>query len=214
MMACSDVSGIVRGVVRLGFLLLAPGLLCAGVVARRNGFPARPSSPIGRLMPASGACPDASGNGFDAAPQRTDDGAVTRTGGLFGQALLFSGTHRLVVSNPALLMAPPSSPWPYGCSRRSSAATVNSSERGRRAACVVSFQDDGAILSLGLHVDGYFECDALLEPAAVLDGAWHHCAATFDGRFARVYLDGNEIGAVERPGKAVWGGSRPRASGR
>ena len=209
MMACSDVSGIVRGVVRLGFLLLAPGLLCAGVVADETASPGAPLLAHWAFDAGfGGACPDAGGNGFDAAPQRTDDGAVTRTGGLFGQALLFSGTHRLVVSNPALF---------DGATELTLAVWVLPTELGGyrelfrkedgEQRVLFSFQDDGAILSLGLHVDGYFECDALLEPAAVLDGAWHHCAATFDGRFARVYLDGNEIGAVERPGKAVWGGS-------
>ncbi|MCY2987842.1 MAG: hypothetical protein NTY19_08270, partial [Planctomycetota bacterium] len=37
-------------------------------------------------------------------------------------------------------------------------------------------------------------------PDHVSDGAWHHCAATFDGQFMRVYLDSKEIQALERPG--------------
>jgi len=63
-----------------------------------------------------------------------------------------------------------------------------------------SFQNNGTILSLGLNVDGYEECDAPIDPAQVLDGAWHHCAATFDGRVMRVYLDGEEVGSFERTG--------------
>jgi hypothetical protein len=63
-----------------------------------------------------------------------------------------------------------------------------------------SFQLDGTILSLGLDINGYVECDAPLNPAVVLDGAWHHCAAAFDGNTMRVYFDGVEIGALERPG--------------
>ena len=38
------------------------------------------------------------------------------------------------------------------------------------------------------------------DPAVVLDGTWHHCSATFDGTFMRVYLDGREIGSLRRPG--------------
>ena len=34
-----------------------------------------------------------------------------------------------------------------------------------------SFQGDGAILSLGLNVGGYLECDARINPQIVLDGS-------------------------------------------
>ena len=51
--------------------------------------------------------------------------------------------------------------------------------------------------------------------AQVLDGAWHHCAATFDGRWMRVYFDGKEIGKLERPGKNPGGRpGRPAVSAR
>lgn len=63
-----------------------------------------------------------------------------------------------------------------------------------------ALQEGGAILSLGLDINGYVECDARIDPNRILDGAWHFCAATFDGKFMRVYLDGKETGALERPG--------------
>lgn len=63
-----------------------------------------------------------------------------------------------------------------------------------------SFQHGGTILSLGLNINGYIECDAEINPAQVLDGGWHHAAATFDGQVMRVYLDGVEIGAQKRAG--------------
>ena len=72
-----------------------------------------------------------------------------------------------------------------------------------------SYQGDGSILSLGLHVGGYVECDARIAPAEVLDGAWHHCAATFDGHVMRVYLDGKEIGSLQRAGKIATQASVP-----
>ena len=56
------------------------------------------------------------------------------------------------------------------------------------------------MLSFGLDVGGYIECDAPVDAGRVLDGAWHHCAATFDGRHMRVFLDGEEAGSLERPG--------------
>ena len=72
-----------------------------------------------------------------------------------------------------------------------------------------SFQEHGTVLSLGLNAGGYFECDARLEPGEVLDGRWHHCAATFDGTEMRVYFDGGCIGAAIRPGPLVAGGPAP-----
>ncbi|MBP8131451.1 MAG: hypothetical protein KA184_17870 [Candidatus Hydrogenedentes bacterium] len=63
-----------------------------------------------------------------------------------------------------------------------------------------SFQGGGSILSLGLDIGGYLECDAPVDPALLLDGNWHHCAATFDGAFMRVYLDGRLVQELERPG--------------
>ena len=63
-----------------------------------------------------------------------------------------------------------------------------------------SFQDGGTVLSLGLNIGGYIECDGQIKPEQVLDGTWHHCAATFAGQFMRVYLDGKEVGSMDRPG--------------
>ncbi|MDP6725592.1 MAG: hypothetical protein QF536_10445, partial [Arenicellales bacterium] len=42
-----------------------------------------------------------------------------------------------------------------------------------------SFQENGRILSLGLNIGGYIECDAPIDLATLMDGRWHHCAATF-----------------------------------
>jgi len=71
-----------------------------------------------------------------------------------------------------------------------------------------SFQGSGRILSLGLHIEGagYGELDAQVDPAALTDSQWHYVAGTFDGRRMRVYLDGLEIGSLERPGRIVSGG--------
>jgi len=70
-----------------------------------------------------------------------------------------------------------------------------------------SFQENGSVLSLGLNVGGYVECDAPIDPALLLDGLWHHCAATFDGERMRVYLDGREVHALNRPGTITAGGT-------
>lgn len=67
-----------------------------------------------------------------------------------------------------------------------------------------SFQEHGTLLSLGLHIGGYVECDAALDPKHVLDGRWHQVAATFDGEAMQVYLDGRMIGHLPRPGVPVF----------
>ena len=73
-----------------------------------------------------------------------------------------------------------------------------------------SFQETGTFLSLGLNIGGYVECRAKLDPLDVLDGQWHHCAATFDGEWLRVYLDGRSIGQLNRPGPLTAGGGGAR----
>ncbi|MCL2624597.1 MAG: LamG domain-containing protein, partial [Planctomycetaceae bacterium] len=64
-----------------------------------------------------------------------------------------------------------------------------------------SLQERAAILSLGLNINGYEECDAPVDPAILFDGNWHYAVGTFDGQTMRVYLDGKEIESLERPGK-------------
>ncbi|MDR2170065.1 MAG: hypothetical protein LBP59_07985 [Planctomycetaceae bacterium] len=67
-----------------------------------------------------------------------------------------------------------------------------------------SFQNSGKFLTLGLNTGGnYAECDALITPEEILDGKWHLVAGTFDGKFMRVYLDGKEIGNVERQSSKI-----------
>jgi len=71
-----------------------------------------------------------------------------------------------------------------------------------------SFQLDGRILSLGLNTEGmgYQELDTPIDPAVLSDGQWHHVAGTYDGRDAKVYLDGLIIGSKARTGRILSGG--------
>ncbi|MDR1817736.1 MAG: hypothetical protein LBR07_06145, partial [Puniceicoccales bacterium] len=64
-----------------------------------------------------------------------------------------------------------------------------------------AFQGDGRFLSFGVNCGGnYAECNALLDPAELLDGKRHFVAATFGAKdlTMRVFLDGREIGAFKR----------------
>ncbi len=76
-----------------------------------------------------------------------------------------------------------------------------------------SFQDHGRILSLGLNIEGeYVECDALQSSRQqVLDGTWHHVAATFDGwKDVRIpgWPNGRHVG-VPGPNSLSGGSAQP-----
>lgn len=157
-------------------------------------------------------CADASGNGLDASSQGTP--GFMRAPGVFGNAVVFAGTHLLSI---------PGKPDLGGLSELSfSAWTLPTDLTGYReifrkedgdARVLFSYQNHGTILSLGLNIGGYVECDAKIEPTQVLDGRWHHCAATYDGLTMRVYLDGKEIGSLPRTGIISAGGSAPGCIG-
>lgn len=160
--------------------------------------------------PDGAVWPDASGNNAHVTVEAGAAGAVERAPGVFGGALRLAGTHRLRVG-PRLDFAGVErltlSAWvrPTGFDRYNE---IFRKEDGDRRV-LFSFQENGTVLALGLNVGGYLECDALLDPGDVLDGQWHHCAATFDGAWLRVYLDGREIGALARSGSLVAGGTAP-----
>ena len=150
---------------------------------------------------------DSSGNARHASPQASRPLGFSRIHGLFGGGLSFSGNHRLSAPGEdkfGKIRKISFSAWtmPRKWDRYNE---IFRKEDGTHRV-LFSFQEGGTILSLGLNIGGYIECDAKIDPAALLDGAWHHAAATFDGRFMRVYLDGNEVGALERPGAIAAGG--------
>lgn len=152
--------------------------------------------------PAGAACRDASGQGCDAS-----GAVVDRLPGVYGLAAHFSGQHGLhTAGKPTFgpLEALAFSAWvrPTHFDRYNE---IFRKEDGHQRV-LFSFQEHGTVLSLGLNIGGYVECDARLDPAQVLDGKWHHVAASFDGQAMRVYLDGREIGSLPRPGKIASGG--------
>ncbi|MCL5098146.1 MAG: hypothetical protein M1608_11595 [Candidatus Omnitrophica bacterium] len=159
-------------------------------------------------------CADATGHSNDAAMAGRNQDALRRIKGLYGQALSFSGEHQLEV---------PRKPDFSGLKKLSFSVWVRPTrldgyneifrkEDGENRV-LFSFQENGTVLSLGLNVGNYAECDARIDPAEVLDGQWHHCAATFDGQWMRVYLDGGEIGSMRRSGTFIAKGGAPGCIG-
>ena len=152
-------------------------------------------------------CADSGKQGWDAAmwPETTP---IVRRRGLFGNALVLSGKHMLRVSEQIPLAHERGislSAWVQPTDLGSYKEIFRKEDGNDRV--LFSFQNDGKILSLGLNIGGYVECDAKLTPKQALDGRWHHVAATYDGHWMRVYFDGDEIGNLERPGTVQAGGS-------
>jgi hypothetical protein len=207
--------------------LLVPAfvmLLCAAVrpEAASPALPARAAAAVGanRLIahwtfdePSGKQCDDSSGHGWRAVA--TPPGSTPgRRRGVFGNALVLEGEHLLRVDS-RIPLADPAGISIVAWANPTGLPTYREIFRKEDGVCRVlfSFQNDGKILSLGLNIGGYVECHARIEPAAVRNGRWHHCAATFDGRWMRVYLDGDEVGSLERPGTIRAGGQAPGCIG-
>jgi len=159
-------------------------------------------------------CRDSSGNHHDASPEGAPPPGLRRIQGLFGNAMAFSGSHMLrVPGKPSFdgLRVLSFSAWTLPTELGEYREIFRKEDGDQRV--LFSYQNDGTILSLGLNVGGYVECDARIDPAQVLDGRWHHCAAAFDGDTMRVYLDGKEIGSLKRPGVISAGGPAPGCLG-
>ncbi|HID24606.1 MAG TPA: LamG domain-containing protein, partial [Planctomycetaceae bacterium] len=152
---------------------------------------------------AGTTCRDRSGHGRHARGADLRTGSVRRIAGVFGNALWFSGRHRIKVHDTNLFRQVTGiaiSAWVQPVELSHYREIFRKEDGNNRV--LFSFQHDGTILSLGLNIDGqYLECDATIDPQHVRDGRWHHCAATYDGRAMRVYLDGKQVGELKRPGR-------------
>jgi len=126
---------------------------------------------------------------------------ITQARGVYGSSLELQGSHQLTckfVPNAPQMDQITFSAWtrPSDLSGYREILRQECAER-----MLFAYQGNGSILSLGLNINGYIECDAPIGRAQILDESWHHCAATFDGQVMRVYLDGKEIGSLKRVGK-------------
>lgn len=139
---------------------------------------------------------------FETAPPAAEcpSPSIALAEGVHGNGLALSGKQQIPVKMPAItgeLKAVSFSAWvkPETFDRYNEIFRQECPER-----LLFSFQEHGTILSFGLNIGGYTECDAKINPDELLDGAWHHCAATFDGQTMKVYLNGRLIGSKPRPG--------------
>jgi hypothetical protein len=148
-----------------------------------------------------------------------DDAASTkgypaRTEGVFGKAIRLSGGHNLRAPGKydfSKIKQITISAWVSPAGFQAYDEICRKEDGNNRI--LFSFQHNGTILSLGLNVGKYVECDAPIRPGQVADGRWHFCAATFDGKKMRVYLDGKQIASLDRPGAIKAGGRAPLCIG-
>ena len=139
----------------------------------------------------------------------TINGVFPRTEGVYGKAIELSGQHQIVVPREFVipgLRELTFSAWVAPNNLSGFRQIIRKEDAGATGATrlLFSFQNDGRFLALGLNVGGsYAECDAIITPEEVMDGNWHFIAATFDGQFMRVYLNGREIGSFERQGNLI-----------
>jgi len=206
---------LVLAVFVLGFFMGAAADEAAEPASDR-GAPVQPLTIAKPLLaswsfdePFGGAvCRDASGNGFNASTEGQRPAGLQRTPGVFGTAMTFAGRHHLHASAkllPATLEKLSFSAWVQPTAFERYNEIFRKEDGDSRV--LFAFQNEFTHLTLGLNVNGYVECDAPIRPGQVLDGQWHHVAATFDGRSFRVYLDGRQIGSLERQGAITAGGS-------
>ncbi|MHB0959257.1 MAG: LamG-like jellyroll fold domain-containing protein [Pirellulaceae bacterium] len=188
----------------LAMLRVSVLVLLLGPAARADDGPAGTAAPpVTVPLLAHWAFDEDSGDMIhDSAPDsaRHITAQLPRSRGVHGMAAELTGAHQLPtrpIATAATLPGIAFSAWvkPADLSGYREIYRQECPER-----ILFSFQNSGTVLSLGLNVNGYIECDASLDPSNVLDGAWHHTAATFDGQVMRVYLDGAEIAHLDRVG--------------
>ncbi len=176
-----------RRMLSLRWAVLVPLAVAGGVPGRAGDSSADPA-PVARWS-------------FDAGAVPTDfPTPAFRAEGVHGDGLRLTGSYRIPVALPALTNCLPAisfTAWvrPESFDRYNEIFRQECADR-----LLFSFQEHGAILSMGLNIGGYVECDAPIDPDDVLDGAWHHVAAVFDGVAMRVYLDSRPIGTKARRG--------------
>ncbi|MBU0486318.1 MAG: fibronectin type III domain-containing protein [Bacteroidetes bacterium] len=74
---------------------------------------------------------------------------------------------------------------------------------------LLAFQEYGTVLAFGINVGGtYEELDANITSIDFID-KWHHVAATYDGSYKRVYIDGVVIDSVAVSGAIATTGTLP-----
>lgn len=72
---------------------------------------------------------------------------------------------------------------------------------------LVSFQDNGVVLSFGLKTTtGYSELDVNIIASNYTDGNWHHVAAVYNGSMKYLYVDGVQIGSEPKTGNITFTG--------
>ena len=124
---------------------------------------------------------------------------ATSVPGVFGDALDLGDKPRITAGPEALpknLRQFTFSAWVAPSSLSGNRCIIRKEDGDTRL--LFSFQES-KYLTLGINCGrNYLELDAFITPEEIADGNWHLVASTFDGKTMHVYLDGREIGSLER----------------
>jgi hypothetical protein len=165
---------------------------------------------------AAGPCLDHSGNNYHTAPVDNLSGQLSRTGGVFGRAMRFSGQHRLAVQGdglPDFVGHPADQLLRLGPGHPVRPLQRDLPQRGRRPPRAVLVPGRWSVLALGLNVNGYVECDAPDRP----EMAARRSLASLRGHVRRE--DVSRLSGRQRdrfahvPGNITAGGSAPGCIG-
>ena len=141
------------------------------------------------------------------------DMAFSLTGPVGGEALGFDGSSsyagtaavNMNGTNALTLEA-----WikPANLTATASSVILQQDAPGISPDWLLAFQNNGTVLAFGLKTGvGYQEYHLAINPAAYVDGHWHHLAATYDGTRKRLYRDGIQIGSAAQTGNVTYTGS-------
>ena len=148
-------------------------------------------------------------------PTHASDGQLEFVDGRLGRALRFGPDRPKLRADD------------YDALRSTKGTTISAWIRPRRITntwqCIYRKEDgnDRRLLAIGeegpfwglwcgFSIGGrYVESGAPIDKSRLSDGAWHHVAATFDGRSIRLFLDGDKLIERDQPGAIGSGGTAP-----
>jgi hypothetical protein len=148
------------------------------------------------------AVEDVSGNGLAGAYLNLDGAGMGFEPGTVAESVRFDGLDDYIAIDPP--------PVPSGTGEISVATWVRIAELSATGHPIL----DWGGLQIGTSSTGQIEfsvgAESLQSTASVADGAWHHVAGTYaEGRFVRLYVDGNVETAITQSMTPGWDATPP-----
>jgi concanavalin A-like lectin/glucanase superfamily protein len=185
---------LVTGVAVLGAVAAAPATASAGVLDSLAGW--------WPMYEGSGqVVHDLSGRGdhgtLGSTPGIDENDPTWIRGFLFGSALRFDGNDFVRIADAPALRPQQLTVSAWVRASASPGAYRHILGKGASGCLAASYglfsSYNGGLRFYTLSTDGQDHQSGLLDPAYIWDGKWHHVAGTWDGRDARLFLDGKLV---------------------